>query len=78
MTERRSSDEKINILTTDVALLKQQIEENTRLTQEIKEFLENLKAIEKVTKAIFFVGKWVTTIVGAYIAIKTLLLGHKP
>lgn len=78
MTERRSSDEKINILTTDVALLKQQIEENTKLTQEIKEFLENLKAIEKFIKVLFFVGKWVTTIVGAYIAIKTLLLGHKP
>jgi len=75
--ERRQSDTKLIELAEDVSTLKQQVEENTALTKEIKVFLDDLAALKKFGKWAKIVATWVTAIAGAYIAVKATLLGQR-
>jgi hypothetical protein len=64
--DRRTEDPRINQLVADVAVLKDQMAENTAVTHQVRDILASFRIVAAV-------AKWIAIIVGGIAAIKT---GH--
>lgn len=73
MVERRRDDPRIVELMDDVAVLKSQMTENTRLTKEVREILASFRIAGKVAKWVTAMGAAGTMLYHGALAAKNWL-----
>jgi len=56
MNERRADDNRLNTVITDVAELKRQMEENTKVTRQIHDIMRSFKILGTIAKWTSAVG----------------------